>query len=223
MNALQTTPRWKPALADALLLTAHDSATGRPRVASRVLGRGLAAALLCELVLAGQVTLDSTSTIVVDDPRPPADLQLHTVLNHLVTASTGAPARQWITELGRDSTTLVVRRLHDAGQVERDRVRTGFLHLTTQTVYRVRDPNTGDWPLMSVQNQLARGEVLPMGQATFAGLVDAIGLRSHMLNGLDRRSGLLMQDSVKLLPPSLRSLVAEAKAAIGDAVMSRRG
>ena len=70
MTRRDAPPRWWPArpvpalagtglLADDLYLIAHHERTGRPLLAPRAVGLGLAGALLAELVLAGAVTVDA--------------------------------------------------------------------------------------------------------------------------------------------------------------------
>ncbi|WFE19417.1 GPP34 family phosphoprotein [Solwaraspora sp. WMMD937] len=59
-------------LADELFLIAHDDVTGKPRVPTRVVGRGLAAAILADLAYVGAVTVAATGMVVTGTAAPGA-------------------------------------------------------------------------------------------------------------------------------------------------------
>ena len=90
-------------LADDFFLMAHEESTGKPRLAERIAGLGLAAALLGELALADRVELRE-GTVAVLDSSPREDALSCRVLEFLKQEQ--HPTRTWLAFFGRPLVAL---------------------------------------------------------------------------------------------------------------------
>jgi hypothetical protein len=205
-------------LADELFLTAHDDQTGRPRQAPHGTGLGLGGALLGELLLFGHIGLRDGLVVVVDR-RPPADALAHTVLDHLCGEREWHPLRTWIAFLGQTSMEQVAARLERAGHLHREQSRRLF---RSQERWAPSDATTAATPGLLLRHQIQNEKPLDMQAAVLAGLVDAAGLSPAVLWGTTSRTAQYRDWCVASLPAPLRELIAETKAAVGNAVLTHR-
>lgn len=206
-------------LADHLFLIALDERTGRPRLSPRVLGLGLAGALLGELVLEGKIVIED-GHVSVRDRRPPADALAHTTLDHLVAEHGRHPVRSWLPFLAQRATEQVGERLWRAGMVHRERVRRGLRR--AEPVYPPADPNAAYMPTARMATALGQRLQVTWDEAALAGLLLATGLDSHVLYAAGPGARDYLQHLVEQLPTSLHELVWHVHAACGDAVLTGR-
>jgi hypothetical protein len=205
-------------LADEFFLVALDDRTGRHRLAPRVLGLGLAGALLGELVLDGRVGITGERVSVVNS-RPPEDALAHAVLDHLSAEAGAHPVRTWLVFLARTSRERVAERLWRAGHIGRVQPRR---LLRTVTVYPPTDINTAYAPTARLANSLRQGFALTWPEAVLAGLVVATGLEGHVLYTADPAARDYLRHIVSHLTPDLHELTWQLHAAVGDAVLTGR-
>lgn len=205
-------------LADEYFFLALDDRTGRPRLALKVFGLGLAGALLGELVLAERITI-AGDRLQVLNRRPPADALSHTILDHLLAEDTGHALRTWLVFLARRSTEQVADRLWRAGHI---RIETVRRLLSRETIYPPTDVNTAYGPTARLANALSRGRQFTWPDAALAGLAVATGLDTHVLYTGDAGARDYLRHIVSHLTPELYALVRHLDAAVGDAVLTGR-
>jgi hypothetical protein len=207
-------------LADELFCIAHDDRTGRCRLHPRVLGLGLAAGLLGELVLWGRLDVrDGQVRVLRGDP--PADALAHATVELLVAQPQYRDVAVWLAFLAETSVESVARRLTVAGvwraveQRRWGRTRIGRVPV---------DGNAVVWRSMRLARLLTSGGPMTVPDVVLAGLVQATGLTDVVLwQPATREVGRARVDhAVGGLPWPLYHLVAHAQAAIGDAVLTPR-
>lgn len=206
-------------LADEFFLLAHHDVDGRPRLHSRAVGLGLAAALVGELLSGRQVEIRDGGLVVVDR-RPPADAVSHAVLDTLLWESQRHTVRVWLAFLSAQAPTQVADRLVRAGQL---RVVTARRFLGPAiTTYRPADMNKAAWPWASLSTRLRDGTPLDYPGACLAGLVLATGLDRWLLDGAAPAAGAYLRTVATGLWPPMRELLTYTEAAVGAAVMTHR-
>lgn len=201
--------------ADEFYLIAHNDSRGKPKLHPSAAGIGLAAALLGELVLFGQVTVAAGNVTVVDR-RPPADALAHTVLDQLVGESQHQSVRTWLSFLGQSAATSVAERLARAGVLRRQETRR---LLRTTVSYVPVDLNAVAWPATRLRALLDRPEPPTVPDALLLGLVSAAGLTREVLWSAGPRAHHRLSVLIPALPPPLKELVAHTEAAVGAAVL----
>ena len=205
-------------LADDLFFVMHDDRTGKPRLHPRAIGLGLAAGLLGELMLFARLTIRDGVLTVVDD-RPPRDAVIHALLDHVIDEPRPHGLRTWLAFFSQGAGEQVAKRLERAGYVTRVEPRwprrSGVRWVPT-------DMSTAAWPAARLRHRLHREEPLATPDVVLAGLVDATGLSPQVLWGVNARTLGFRDHLVSLLPAHLRELVAETRAAVGNAVLTHR-
>jgi hypothetical protein len=204
-------------LADELFLLAHDDVTGRPRVGPRVLGLGLAGALLGELVLCGRVTL-RRGVLVVVDARPPSDAVAHMVLDQLLREPLPHGVRDWLVFLAVSAPQRVAERLASAGLITRSRSRRPWVHGR----WVPADMNIAFAPLARLRMLVEEGRAMSAPEVSLAGLVVATGLAPIVLWSTSPHAAGYLDHAVSTLAEPLGVLVAQTQAAVGNAVLSHR-
>ena len=205
-------------LADEFFLITVDDRTGRPRLAPKTTGLGLAAALLGELTMFGKITVQDDRLFIVDR-SPPHDALAHTTLDHLVAEPHHRLVRTWLSFLSHTAYESVAQRLFRAGHVRRETTRR---LLRAQVVYVPVDGNAAAWPWARLSTRLRAGAHLDYPDVFLAGLATATGLERQLLDGGGVEAARYLADLVAALPPPLHALVAHTHAAVGDAVLSHR-
>ncbi|HEY0000710.1 MAG TPA: GPP34 family phosphoprotein [Actinoplanes sp.] len=207
-------------LADDLFLTAHDSVKGKSLLTPTILGLGLAAALLGELVLWRRVDLADGKIIIIDD-QATGDPAVTAVLDQLLREGHHREVRDWIAYLATGiASDLVERRLSRTGLVRRLEKR-GLLG--TKVLFVPADLMIAGWPATRVRTDLGRGDMLDIPDLMLAGLILATGLDQHVFATLDSRGRDHLFDQLRRrLPAMLQDLIGSAEAAVGEAVMARR-
>lgn len=205
-------------LADDFFFVAHDSISMRRRLSERAVGIGLAGALLGEQVLFRRINIRAGRIRIVD-PSPPRDALAHTVLDHLRAEPDVTSVRDWLRFLSRDAYQHVGQRL----------VREGHLHvlevrrfLRTTTTYEATATTRAGWPESRLGKRLSTGLDLQLPDMVLAGLVEATGLDAYVLADTSASVRHYLRRLLDGLPTSLRALIDETAAALGDAVLSAR-
>jgi Golgi phosphoprotein 3 (GPP34) len=202
-------------LADEFFLLAHDDVSGKPRLHPRVMGIGLASALLGELVMFGRVRIKGADLVVVDGR--PVDDELTDRVLVAIAGRRPRPVSTWLAALADTAPADVAARLAADGVVHR--VSSRWPGRGDRWV--PADMSTAAWPAARLRMLLTHDEAPPVPDVALAGLALSCGLSSYLLwdtapevrDHLDR----LLSD----LGP-VRDLLAYTEAAVGDAVMSRR-
>jgi transcriptional regulator with XRE-family HTH domain len=201
-------------VADDIYLMAHHEMTGKPLLRPRVLGLGLAGALLAELMLAGTISLGLTG-LVVTSRAVPQDLVTRHVLTVIISEREPHPTRDWLQFVARTAAEDVAVRLADAGYLTR--TSRGGLWRSTRWV-----PVEADWafaPLVRVRAALNPAQPPHPYAATLTGLAVACGLGFRLAQYAHGRS---VEETVAFLKPDLRELIAETQAAVDSALLSNR-
>jgi hypothetical protein len=206
-------------LADEFFCIAHDDRTGRAHLSPRVLGLGLAAGLLGELVLFGRIDL-ADREIRVERREPPPDALAHATLEQIL-AQPHRDLRTCLAHLSGSAVGSVANRLTVAGTWQRreqrrlGRARVGYLPI---------DVNTVAWRSMRLARLLISPEPIGHPDAVLAGLVAATNLTSVVLWQPDSRAaGAARIDAeVARLPWSLYHLLAFTLTAVGDTALTLR-
>jgi hypothetical protein len=208
-------------LADDFFCVAHDSLSMRRRLSERTIGMGLAGALLGEQVLFRRITVRRGQIRIVN-ASPPRDALAHTVLDHLCAEPDVTSLRDWLRFLSRDAYERVAQRLVREGHLYSRPVRR-FLRTTT-TAYEPATMTVVGGPESRLAWRLSRGLPMSAEDVVLAGLVEATDLDAYVLADAQSKSNVRDYLSWLLagLPDSLRDLVDETAAAVGDAVLNAR-
>lgn len=155
----------------------------------------------------------------VVDPTPPWDALAHTVLDHLRAEPGVTSVRDWLRFLGRDAYEKVAQRLVREGHVHAREERR-LLRVTM--TYEPTTSTRAGWPESRLASRLSAGGALEPPDIVLAGLVTATGLDAYVLADTPPHTRPYLRRVVASLPSSLRSLVDETAAAVGDAVLNAR-
>lgn len=203
-------------LADELFFVAHDEHSGKARLHRRATGLGLAAALLSELALSGNITV-ANGTVTVTEQHPPEDDLAYRVLHQLSVQRQHQALRTWLAFLGQGAIDRVGMRMARAGYVRPHKGRAPW----SKTVrYVPTDLKTASWPAARLNLRVNRGDPLTVSDSILAGLVAATGLTKHVWWDGDAVTLRHLAAAVASLPMSLRELVAHTEAAVGDVVLT---
>jgi hypothetical protein len=201
-------------VADDLYLAAHDDGTGRPRLAPRQAGIGLAAGLLAELLLDGLIMAGPLAVTAAGGAAASGDDLARRVLGQVARETGRLGVRDWVDYLSLTAAQDVAGRL--AGD--------GYL-VPAARRWPLRGrlvPASPDCAVMAVTRACAALD--PAREADLPGLVLAAlagacglepALREYAAGGA-RRPG----DITSLLPPPLRCLILAAEAAADSAVLT---
>ncbi|HET8681903.1 MAG TPA: GPP34 family phosphoprotein [Micromonosporaceae bacterium] len=211
-------------LADDFFRIAHSDSTGRPRLHARAARVGLGAALLAELMLGGHLTVEY-SWLVVVDRQPPGDTLAHTVLEQLLAEPHHRAVRTWLDFLSRTAVEAVGERLVRAGHAT-CKV-SGWRRKRRTTLCVPTDMSAAAWPETRLRMLLSGRGRWTWPDVVLVGLVGATGLAQQVLAqqalwDVEPASRHHRAEVVAWLPSDLRELLAQAEAAIGDAVLSHR-
>ncbi|NUR57252.1 MAG: GPP34 family phosphoprotein [Catenulispora sp.] len=216
MAGLQRTGR----LADDFYFMVHDDVSG-PRLPDRILGLGLAGALLGELGALGAIRVEDGEVILATATPPPDPLAADVFAE--LEAERPLPVRDWLHYLGQGALDRVARRLAAEGLVFLKPPRINILGRAGR--WTPTDITIAGWPAIDLKLKV------------FNGKADAHHL---MLFGLTRATGLnhpslwevraLLADGAAMdkilaplgLSPPLLDLLAHTEAAVGSVVTSQR-
>jgi Golgi phosphoprotein 3 (GPP34) len=197
-------------VADDLYLVAHDDRTGKPLLAPRVAGIGLAGGLLAELLLAGSAGLGPDGAVLAGHtwPAEPLTAHLHSVI---AGEARPRPARDWLLYLARTSADDVGSRLE----------RSGFLAWSRSpwVPWRSRRvPADPDWAFAAVV-RAARPQ--NTHSAVLASLAGACGLGFRFA---ESGNPLILspEELSAMLPPPARELIPAVRSAVAGVVLAHR-
>ncbi|MEV6303280.1 GPP34 family phosphoprotein [Actinoplanes sp. NPDC051861] len=205
-----TVPQQLPP-ADEFYLAAHDGIGGRALLPRQVLGVGLGAALLGELMFWRRVELAGDALRVIDD-RPTGDQATATLLGMLRRPSVPLGPREWITHLSSViAPSLIEQRLTNAGVLRRETKRRLFGGGEVSLVFA--DPRTPGEPANRIRTHLSYNQDLDTADLMLAGLILATGLDEMVLDTINPRDRARLNDQFRRhLPHPLHQLVAHARA-----------
>ncbi|HEU5355202.1 MAG TPA: GPP34 family phosphoprotein [Actinocrinis sp.] len=205
-------------LADDFFLMAHEESSGKPRLAERIAGLGLAAALLGELVLAGRIELRE-GTVAVLESGPCDDVLSGRVLDFLKQEQ--HPTRTWLTFFSQSAHTEVARRLVADGSLTRETRKRPWQSGRWLPV----SPKVATRPTALLCTQLIRGHDLDRQDLLLVGLLRVTGLDQpvlwevrHSAPDALRRAGALLGS----LGTSFTELITQTEAAVGSAIATHR-
>ncbi len=207
-------------LADELFCIAHDDRTGRCRLHPRVLGLGLAAGLLGELVLFDRIDIRDGGVHVLRWDPPP-DAVAHATLAMLLAQPQHRDVRTWLAFLAETSVESVAGRLVLAGLWRREEHRrlgrTRFSHVPT-------DGNAVVWRAIRLARLLTTDQPMTVPDVVLAGLVAVSGLADAVLWQPESRDAGRERITAEVgrLDWPLYHLLAFTEAAVGDAVLAPR-
>jgi hypothetical protein len=184
-------------VADEFFLIAHNDSRGKAKLHPSATGLGLAAGLLAELILFGQITVSGGLVTLIGESQHQA-------------------VRTWLAFLAQSSTTSVGERLARAGVLRRQENRR---LLRTTVSYLPIDLNAAAWPATRLRALVERPEQPLVSDTTLLGLVAAAGLTREVLWSAGPRAHHRLSTLVGSLPPPLKELVVHTEAAVGAAVL----
>jgi hypothetical protein len=204
-------------VADDVYLLAHDDRSGRPRLAARPLGLGLAAGLLAELMLADQPAIrvgqDGALWIAREVPR--TAISRHPLLRQVDLEPALHPVPDWLAFLASSTVRDVGARLEQARYLTR--VSRRLPGLPARLV-----PADASWafaPVNRVAAALDPRRVWEPYTAALAGVAYACGLGFRVEPYLT--AGRTVQDTVSWLTPDLQALIRQTRITVSSAVLSR--
>lgn len=205
-------------LADEFFLMSHDESTGKPRLAERIAGLGLAGALLGELVVEARIELRQ-GTVTVLDSSPCDDALAGRVLEFLKQEE--HPTRTWLAFFAQSAHDEVGWRLTSAGLLVREGKKRPWQHGRWVPV----SPSVAARPTALLCTQLIRGQDLDERSAVLLGLLRATGLDQPVLWEVRHTAPEALRrvgEALSALGPSLAELVTQTEAAVGSAIASHR-
>lgn len=229
-------------LADDFFLMVHDDPSGRPRLSDRILGLGLAGALLGELVvlraidvakgtvrqIADRLPADtaprSADTGQVPAGAPAAASSLIAEVFRDVRAEQSLPVRDWLNYLSQSAPDGVARRLEAEGLV----------YLKPSPLKALGRPGrwlpydlpSAGWPAIDVKLKIYNGRA-DRHTLTLFGLARATGLKHPSLWEIEDRlrDPAAWEQTLRPLAvdhPALLELLALTEVVVGSAVTSGR-
>jgi hypothetical protein len=205
-------------VADDLYLMAHNDSTGRPFVQPRVLGLGIGAGLLAELMLPGAITVGHDGVISVPGRVQVRDSVAGQLLNLMFREPERHPVREWLVFCGRSAADDVARRLECSGYLATASTWAPWQKKRWLPV----DINAAFAPLLRVRAALDATRPPTARGAVLAGLASACGLGFRLSQYAVPTRPRSVGETVGYLDYGLRELVAQTQAAVDNAVLSHR-
>jgi hypothetical protein len=210
---------WLP-VGDSYYFIAHDYMVGRRRLNQRVMGIGLGAALLGELVLSGNVDVHGDGVYIISR-NPPSDPQTHSLLAEMLAQPQHRGLRTWLAFLAVAAQGRVADRLklrHLLKEVEQRKL------IGSRTVLLPTDVNDAAWQAIRLERLLNTNTRMSHSDCFLAGLVSATGLMPHVLwdPSTNDVGYEVLPHVMNSLHPALHAIVRQAEAAVGQAVLAPR-
>lgn len=203
-------------LADEFFFIVHDVGNGKLRLHARAAGLGLAGALLGELILSRNLHVAS-GTLSITGAEPPQDDLAYRILRQLDADQHNRSLRTWLAYLAQGAVERVAVRLTRAGEIEPSKSRRLF---GTSVRYLPTDPKVAAWPADRLYGRVGRGDPLDFQDAMLAGLIAVTGFTRQVWWDGDAVTMRHISAAVASLPMSLREVLANTEAAVGDATLS---
>jgi hypothetical protein len=205
-------------IADDLYLIAHHEVNGRPFLHPRAIGLGLAGALLAELALPDLIRVWPEAIAVTGRSVPIQDGLARAVAGQLLAEPERHPAKDWLQYLARTATRDVACRLERAGYLTQGWSRRPWRGERWVPV----DADCAFAPFYRVRGALDPAKKASVIGTTVAGFAVACGLGSRLAQFGPAGALRHLDESVRLLKPDLRELIAQTQAAVDSAVLSHR-
>ncbi|CAM3363360.1 GOLPH3/VPS74 family protein [Stackebrandtia soli] len=203
-------------LADECWLVAHDDVTGRSLLPPRIAGVAAAAGLMCEMIHARIVAIDS-GRFAVRNRKPSPDLLQHTITDFLMRES--HPIDTWLRFFARTAEDDVAKRLIRRGVLEEQRSRS-ILGKTKRRFVPMAATRAA-WPTARLAKRLSRAQPVDSNDQILIGWLDAVGMNGHVLWDDPQQVGSrYLEHIVAHLPGDYRTLCAETKTLVGQIVMA---
>ncbi|WP_158630489.1 GPP34 family phosphoprotein [Glycomyces terrestris] len=209
---------------DAFLITAYHDFY-KPAVAPRVIGLGLGAALLAELVFSGHLAVRSHEgrDLVLSEPRggPPRD-SLGLWLTELVQ---GEPEHlavpDWLEYLAiADTQTKTAEHMVVAGLMVRGEQRSRWLG-KVQVTYDAADALIAQAPLARLRRYLSTMDRrMPLLDAFLLALTEAVGLSKSLYSQMPSGAREYAEGHLRVLPAPLQAIRGHLTAAVADTAIT---
>ena len=206
-------------LADDFYLIGLDGRTIRPRLHTKAMGLGVAAALLAELVLANHIRVTNGRIEVAYRHYAP-EVREHADMLAQINAEPQHQLPVWLSYFAQTATDVVQARL----------VAHGFMRIESRGVLRAKqayvpiDPMAVEWRSLRIARVIAKRDVRTWEDLTIIALIVATGLTEAVLwnAGPDDRDSLLAILPYLNQEPSLHALVTQVETLIAAAVLAQR-
>jgi Golgi phosphoprotein 3 (GPP34) len=202
-------------LADDLYLMAHHERTGRPLLAPRAAGLGLAGGLLGELILADALGISRGEVVI--GPTPPGDSLAATILSQVASEASRRPVADWLAFLSRTAPSAVAGRLEQAGYLVAIEARPW-----RPSRWVPSDPDCAFAPVARVKAALDLSQPADAQTVALAGLAAACGLGARLTAYLPARSRIRMEQAAGRLDADLREVITCTQATVGAALLAHR-
>jgi hypothetical protein len=204
---------------DDLYLVAHDDRSGKPQLPRRQLGLGLAGGLLAELLLGGSICLHRGCVAIAAGARTPDQEEplIRRVRDQIAAEPDRYPVRDWLRFLAPAATGDIADRLAQAGYLTYARARMPG----RPARYVPADPDWAYAALSRVRAALNPTRSFAAGEVMLAGLVVACGLSFRLDHDLSP-AGISAEQAIGMLPPGLRELILQTRAAVDSTVLTSR-
>ncbi|GAB3650994.1 GOLPH3/VPS74 family protein [Glycomyces tarimensis] len=211
-------------LADELVLCCLDQLNWRPAVRPRIIGLGLGACVLGQLLAFGHVQLVGKTVVLSYTAQPPTTVLALETWEAVKAEHTAQPLKTWLLYLAEQGMgpggvfVRVTERMASRGiiAIERQGV------LGRRLAYVPSNPTEGAWPFARLHQNLNRDHLgAPAGRDAFL-----IGLLSRM--GFDQRLAdtdigrTRLKQAVDGLEDPIRKLLDHLDVVVGQAAMTRR-
>lgn len=208
-------------LADDFFLMVHDDLSHRPRLSSRILGIGLAGALLGELALLGAIDVWDGAVVVIAAGTPQTVLAGEVL--HELEDEPRLAVGDWLDYLGQQAVRRVAGRLEAEGLVYLRASRLKVLGAADR--WLPVDAATAGWPAIDVKLKIFNGRA-DAHHLMLLGLARATALNHPSLWDVRDRlqDPAVLERTLEPLgqSPPLLELLAHVEAAVGSAVTSQR-
>lgn len=208
------------AIADDFYLMALDERSGRPRLHGRAMGLGLAAGLLCELIIAERLTVKSDRLQPLKATADATDAIHLRMLDH-VHAEPDHDLTVWLSFFAQSALDAVADRLVGRGVLTVEMSR-GLLK--SKPVYVPVDMVQVSWRSLRIEQVIARGEIPEWPDRALVGLLCATGLIEPLLvnNVVDLQGHVAGILGSLLADPALHALIFQVEALIAAGVLGAR-
>ncbi|WP_100444783.1 GOLPH3/VPS74 family protein [Glycomyces xiaoerkulensis] len=211
-------------LTDELVLCCLDPTTWRPIVRPRIIGLGLAACVVGQLIAFGKVNLVDKSLVLSYTAQPPNTVLMLEVWEAVKAEHTAQPVKTWLqylAEQGMGSGGIFARvaeRMASRGLVTIERQ--GILG--RRLAYAPTNPSAAAWPFVRLRQGLNREDLTgPNGRDAFLiGLLSRMGLEPRLADADLGRHRLEAVD--RGLEPPIRKLLGHLDVVVGEAAMTQR-
>lgn len=211
-------------LTDELVLCCLDQISWRPKVRPRIIGLGLAACVIGQLVAFGKVDLVDRRLHLSLRANPPTTVLMLEVWEAIKGEHDPQPVKTWLRYLSEhgagtgDLFQRVVGRMASRAivTVERHGV------LNRRIAYTPSNPTAAGWPYVRLRQRLNRLDLdLPNGRDAFMlGLLSRMGLGDRFVDAAPGRSRL--DAVVRALDPPVLEILDHLDVLVAEAAMTQR-